>query len=78
MATILDDYLKKAEAARQLGGLSTRTLDRWHLERRGPRRTKVGRSVYYSKKAISEWLRGQEEPRTSEKGSDTYGRCSSS
>ena len=55
MSDILTDYLSKSEAARQLGR-DIRTLDRWHTERCGPRRTKIGRSVYYKRSDLLAWL----------------------
>ena len=57
----LADYLTKDQLARQLGR-STRTIDRWHTQRIGPRRTKVGNKlVLYRKSAVSEWLEAQTE-----------------
>ena len=55
MTTILSEYLSKAEAAKQLGK-QPRTLDRWHTERRGPKRYKIGRTVYYKRSDLLEWL----------------------
>ena len=55
MSSILTDFLSKEDVAKQLGR-HTRTLDRWHVERRGPRRTKVGRSVYYKRSDLMRWL----------------------
>ena len=60
MALILNQYLPKDQAAAELGK-KPRTLDRWHVERRGPKRTLIGRSVYYSRQAIEDWLKAQEE-----------------
>lgn len=60
MALILDQYVPKNQAAAELGK-KPRTLDRWHVERRGPKRTLIGRSVYYSRQAIEDWLKAQEE-----------------
>jgi predicted DNA-binding transcriptional regulator AlpA len=55
------DYLTKDQLAQQLGR-STRTIDRWHTQRIGPRRTKVGNKlVLYRKSAVSEWLERQAE-----------------
>jgi len=57
----LADYLTKDQLARQLGR-STRTIDRWHTQRIGPRRTKVGNKlVLFSKKSVLEWLERQAE-----------------
>ncbi len=60
MALILNEYLTKDQAAAELGK-KPRTLDRWHVERRGPKRTKIGRSIYFSKKSIEKWLEQQTE-----------------
>ena len=51
----LDDYITRHELA-QLLGKSVRTLDRWHLRRIGPPRTRAGCSILYSKKMVTEWL----------------------
>ena len=56
---LLDDYLSKSDAARELG-IDVRTLNRWWNERRGPPRTKIGARVYYRKTAVREWLAAQE------------------
>ena len=57
----LGDYLTKDQLAQQLGR-STRTIDRWHTQRIGPQRTKVGNKlILYSKKSVSEWLERQTE-----------------
>lgn len=57
----LADYLTKDQLARQLGR-STRTIDRWHTRRIGPRRTKVGNKlVLFSKSTVAEWLESQAE-----------------
>ena len=55
MTAILSDFLSKEQAAKELGR-QPRTLDRWHVERRGPRRTKIGRSVYYKRSDLLAWL----------------------
>ena len=57
----LDSYIERSALARALKK-SVRTLDRWHTERRGPRRTKIGRSIYYSRKSVAAWLRSLEAP----------------
>ncbi len=51
----MDDYLTQAEAAHYTR-LSPRTLERKRLDGTGPRFTKAGRRVIYSRKAIEEWL----------------------
>ena len=54
------DFLSEREFA-TLIGKSLRTVRRWHVERRGPIRTLLGRSVFYSRKAIENFLRRQEQ-----------------
>jgi predicted DNA-binding transcriptional regulator AlpA len=60
MALILDEYLTKEQAAAELGK-RPRTLDRWHVERRGPKRTKIGRSIYFSRKKLQSFIEQQTE-----------------
>ena len=57
---VLENYLSREEFARQVGK-DVRTVIRWELQRRAPKRTKIGRSVYYSKQAVERWLQDQEE-----------------
>ena len=40
--------------------LKIETLRKWAVMRKGPARTKIGRSVYYSDSALAEWLRNQQ------------------
>ncbi len=54
------DFLSAREFA-TLIGKSLRTVRRWHVERSGPARTQLGRSVFYSRKAIENFLRCQEQ-----------------
>lgn len=56
---LLDDYLPKDDAARELG-VDVRTLNRWWNERRGPPRTKIGARVYYRRDSMREWMAAQE------------------
>ena len=57
---ILENYVSRREFARQLGK-DERTVIRWEIQRRAPKRTKIGRTVYYSRKSIETWLKGREE-----------------
>ena len=57
---ILENYVSPREFARQLGK-DERTVIRWEIQRRAPKRTKIGRTVYYSRKSIETWLKGREE-----------------
>jgi predicted DNA-binding transcriptional regulator AlpA len=40
--------------------VSLRTVRRWHTERRGPRRVKLGRATYYRRSSVLEWITKQE------------------
>lgn len=59
-AEIIDLFLTKAEAARELR-TSEATLDRWNRLRVGPPRTKLGRTVLYRRETLKAWLIAQEE-----------------
>jgi len=48
-------HMTPGEVARLLG-VSLRTLSRWHAQRVGPPRCKVGRTVLYRKEAVEAWL----------------------
>ena len=58
----LSEFLTKEQLARDLNR-STRTLDRWHVQRIGPPRTKVRRSklILYKKSTVAAWLEQQTE-----------------
>ena len=57
---IHENYLSVEEAAAELG-VTPRTLHRWHAERIGPPRTKVGRSPLYRKAALLDWVARREQ-----------------
>ena len=61
---VTSDYMDREQLAAELG-IHVRTLDRWHLERKGPPRTTVGRRILYRGAAVQAWLRKneQDEPR---------------
>lgn len=56
-----DSLLDREEVARLLG-ISPRTLDRWHLLRKGPPRIRYGGSghVRYRRSAVEKWVLSQE------------------
>jgi len=54
------ELLLASETA-DLLGVSRRTLSRWARLRKGPPRVKVGRSIYYRRAAIHDWLKSIEE-----------------
>jgi hypothetical protein len=58
-APILSEFLTKEELATELGR-NPRTLDRWHVLRLGPPRTRVGRKVLYRRASVRNWLLAQE------------------
>lgn len=60
-ATIQDgDRLTREEAAEYLR-VSPRTLDRWHEERIGPPRIKIGRRIEYRRSVLDAWILQHEE-----------------
>lgn len=61
----MNDYLTQKEAA-QFTRLSPRTLERMRLNDTGPKYTKAGSRVIYSREAIQAWL----ERRTYQSTSD--------
>lgn len=65
---LLDTYLTKSQAAAELG-VNERTLNRWHTERIGPPRTKIGARVYYRRDGVAEWVRNREVTPVREKRS---------
>jgi hypothetical protein len=54
---LLDEYFSK-DALAGLLGVTPRTLNRWHDERTGPDRIRVGRKVLYS---LARWLESRSE-----------------
>jgi excisionase family DNA binding protein len=48
-------YLRTKDAARLLG-LSVATLEAWRLKGKGPRATKLGNAVRYSREELDRWL----------------------
>ena len=60
-------FLNQIRAAEFLG-LSTRTLERFRLEGRGPAFRKFGRRVMYALEDIMAWADGQRRTSTSDSG----------
>jgi predicted DNA-binding transcriptional regulator AlpA len=58
MTTILADYVTREELAEELK-VTTRTLDKWHVQRRGPSKIKLGSRVYYKRQTVLAWLDAQ-------------------
>lgn len=55
-----EEYVDRETLASALN-IHVRTLDRWHLERRGPPRITVGRRILYRADAVREWLKANEQ-----------------
>lgn len=61
MTNYLDDILLTRDEAAILLQVSNRTLGRWARLRKGPPRVKVGRTIFYRRRAIHDWLKSLEE-----------------
>ena len=62
-----DEFLTPDALARELGK-SPRTLARWNVLRCGPPIIRVGRSVYYRRASVRQWLESREEIQARAKG----------
>jgi excisionase family DNA binding protein len=60
--SVIGDYLSAEQLAQQLH-ISLRTLQRWTERGKGPSVTVVGRTVYYRRQAINDWLLSREGTR---------------
>lgn len=56
---LLVGFLTPSDLAQQLG-ISPRTLARWHAQRIGPARCRVGRLILYRVEAVRAWMIEQE------------------
>ena len=68
-ATDPADRLTTKEVARYLR-LSPRTLERYRVAGGGPKFLKLGRLVFYEKRALDEWLASRRRRSTSDPGPD--------
>jgi hypothetical protein len=59
--TLLSDYMTIAQLAAELGK-SPRTVERYFVGRRGPRRTRIGKSVFVKRQDALDWLESLREP----------------
>jgi hypothetical protein len=59
-ADVLAGFMTPEELATALGR-SLRTLARWHAERKGPARCKVGGLVLYRIEAVQRWMIAHEQ-----------------
>jgi predicted DNA-binding transcriptional regulator AlpA len=57
--SILNEFFTEDALARELS-TSRKTLARWEKAGRGPRRTKIGKRIFYSHRAVREWLQSCE------------------
>ena len=56
--TANNDFFTAAELSHMLGR-SPRTLQRWHSNRQGPPRSKIGTLIVYRRSAVQDWMRAQ-------------------
>ena len=54
-----DGRLTRADAARYLGR-AKKTLEMWAMEGKGPRSVRVGGRIFYFKRDLEDFVRGQE------------------
>lgn len=57
---ICDDLFSVDDLATELD-VTRRTIERWHAQRIGPPRIKIGKRVYYRGAAVREWILSQEQ-----------------
>jgi len=60
MPLAIENLLPEAQAAEILG-LKVNTLRAWSARRRGPKRVKIGRSIFYKLTSLSEWIDSHEK-----------------
>lgn len=60
MASIIQDYLTRAELAADLN-VCTRTIERWDRLGEGPPKTKIGNRILYRREGAAKWLRSREQ-----------------
>lgn len=60
-------FITKKELSEQLK-VSVRTLDRWHKQRIGPARSKIGNFIAYRIDAVEEWIKKNEVHPVNHKG----------
>ncbi len=64
----MNTLLKEKEAARALGDLSVKTLQRWRWAGRGPRFIKVGAAVRYDAADLLAFIEAGRRASTSDRG----------
>jgi len=66
MAEINSPFLNQEAAARYLGGLSVKTLERWRVTGDGPEFCKLGRRCFYTVAVLDAWAKSRTRKSTSE------------
>ncbi|MBM3789980.1 MAG: helix-turn-helix domain-containing protein [Acidobacteria bacterium] len=61
-----DTFTDTKNAARKLGNLSPRTLEKWRVTGEGPAFCKFGRKVFYSERDLREWTENRRRRSTSD------------
>lgn len=61
-----DKYHDTESAAKELGKLSPRTLEKWRVIGKGPAFRKFGSKVVYSERDLEAWAEGQRRNSTSQ------------
>jgi predicted DNA-binding transcriptional regulator AlpA len=56
---MLSEWMTRAELALELH-VTTETLCRWNSRRHGPVPTRIGRSVFYRRETVRQWILAQE------------------
>ena len=57
-APLLTDYMTRDELAQELR-VTTRTLDKWAVLRKGPPKVQIGARCYYHRQDVLTWLDAQ-------------------
>jgi predicted DNA-binding transcriptional regulator AlpA len=71
---LLAGFLTEKELGREIE-VSRKTLIRWAALGIGPARTKIGRKVLYSRRAVQEWIASCEQHRHKHDGPRRHGRA---
>jgi hypothetical protein len=70
-SNILSGHISESELAVQFRK-SPRTLKRWRERGVRPKRTLIGKSIFYSAESVREWLASQEEKTPNRRGRRSY------
>jgi len=55
VAPLLSDYITREQLAQELK-VTTRTIDKWGVQRTGPKKIKIGARCYYSRQGVLAWM----------------------